>query len=276
MKSQLLLVLILISTFCISLSTLGVSTSESSCEGVRRLLHFNGKLVETPLPPKRSWKIDSDAFIDAWKYVAVESNVFAPISIIVCKQGALVDDKFRSNSASLRTLVFTNKTEGYSGSMFGPGGSETIIWLHVPDRRVDMLVKHSIPGDPALARSGDSDDYLDLLGSEGDVLLNRLVECALLVMEHHNVVNPATNAANSIIPPNPEAPQNQAPPPAVLENMPKSKQALRALSQGTSVPVEASPQGGPKPPLLYIILLVVVVLLVGVCVRKYAGRKGPP
>lgn len=105
-----------------------------------------------------------------------KNNCFAPISLCIASAGSLLKkeqrEKFEKSLADNPSLASDHKVqvEGMADGFIyygaGPGGSETIIVLNMPSKKIDILFKITESNEPVITRTDETKEY-DKLRSTG-------------------------------------------------------------------------------------------------------------
>jgi hypothetical protein len=131
----------------------------------------------------------------AWQYTSNKKNQFAPLAIVLAKEGTFVNEKLKedvtrhlaqaSTSDGVSRLALGDRMEGYMLSTGGPGGTSILIKLHMLEKRIDLQIKLTIPGQPPLDSGDKTEKYHRLVTTGGKALIDKLVECATQAAESY-------------------------------------------------------------------------------------------
>lgn len=125
-------------------------------------------------------------------------GTFARMTVLVTEKGMVFSPRLKTIIANsekaaqkepnlkrvmLREIPFGKKAYGYVGlGGFGPGGSDAILVATIPDKGYEIIMKLSIPGDPPLAITPETEAYHRIIVGERGLLVQRLIKCMELTV----------------------------------------------------------------------------------------------
>jgi len=126
--------------------------------------------------------------IEAWEYSSATGHIFAPISLLVTRDGLIVTEKLTRDaeellartpeSSAVRRISVGLDAKGYIYGAAGPGGSETILAVNLPGANLDLQIKLSVPAETPLDRIEQSSSYYRLVTDGGSLLEDALLSTA--------------------------------------------------------------------------------------------------
>lgn len=156
--------------------------TEFSSNLVAELFKYDGQLVEQDVTEKAKKQIGED-LIWSRKYYS-EENTFAPVQIGLAKAGSILDQDFRELLQN-RNIEYREIEGRHTGiafsSGFGPGGSSFITILSSSESDLDLIMKLTIPGDPPLDRTANS-EYSEIIFDAS--ILDRLQQIGAEAIGH--------------------------------------------------------------------------------------------
>lgn len=149
---------------------------------VAEWFRYDGQLVEQDVTGKAKKQIGED-LIWSKKYYS-EDNTFAPVQIGLAKAGSILNQNFLKmlQDRNIEYLEIEGKPTGIAfSSGFGPGGSSFTTILSSRANDLDLILKLTIPGDPPLDRTVNS-EYLEIIFEAS--ILDRLQSIGTEVIGH--------------------------------------------------------------------------------------------
>jgi len=239
-------------------------------------------LVEKDVTRELQKKQGADV-IAAWQYTSTNGAPFAPLSIVVAKAGTFVNEEMHEkvsaywkklgSTGAISRVAIGDQADGYEFSTCGPGASGTLMALRFPARHVDVQIVLTVPGDPPLESTAETEEYHHFISTGGKALTDRLTECASQVAQSYNVMASHSNSAESVTMLRRDARENQTQRFTNSENVSSNKYASKDPVNQPSAPGEGAKRDWLVAAPILGAVIIAIVLLVCAYLRRRGGRQ---
>lgn len=217
-----------------------------SKEEVAAILHYPAeRLLVEDLTEKVRQK-SGEAIVSAHRYAA-KDNTFAPLTIVVGQEGALLTDKLQRETGeyllkavaegqqkpAIRRIKVGDGGHGIAGlGGVGPGGSQERLVITLPAQKRDVQMTVTVPGEELIEQLPGSEDYYRAVTTGG--LAEPLIQCINAV-----AAKGPTKSADVTLDPVPATTQ-PVPTAAVAQQtpMPSSSAPASAVAQTSATAVK--------------------------------------